>query len=415
MMTAVERMTEKMPVKGTRGRVFLVIRLLGGRSGGAERLFCETANMLADAGYDVFCLYCHASKSGPFYPISSKVTLINLWGKSARQALLYKSLDRVAKGYPEWPGLAPFDWLSRNLYFTRRLYVAARELHPDVVISFLPPANTPSLIAGALARAKVIPTNHNVPEQDYRSPLRWDQNPIDRRLRFWALRSAERIHVLFPTFAEWFPPPLRNRVVVIENYVSEDFYDLDLSQPRENTVAAVGRLAPVKNYLDLIEAWGPIASTHPSWRVKIYGVGPQHHELAKRIRELNLEENVRLMGHTTEVKEALATAKIFCHPAIHEGFGLSVAEALACGLPVVAYADCAGVNEFVHHGENGLMVPRKGGPAALGEALRRLIEDQRLREQLGERAPLSIQRFSKKAFLENWMRLIDDVRSGAAA
>ncbi|HJL19076.1 MAG TPA: glycosyltransferase [Sandaracinaceae bacterium LLY-WYZ-13_1] len=405
------------PVKGCKGRVFLVIRLLGGRSGGAERLFCETASMLAEAGYDVTCLHCDSTRKPPFYPLSPKVTLINLWGKTARRGRFYRALDWLSKPYPKREAFAPLDWLSRNLFFTRRLYVAAKHAKPDVIISFLPPANTPSLLAGRLAGAKVVPTNHNVPEQDYRSPLRWDQNPVDRWLRLRALNGAERIHVLFPTFAEWFPDALRDRIVVVENYVSRDFTHLDRDTPRENVVAAVGRLAPVKNYLDLIEAWSYVAEDHPDWQVRIYGVGPQKRELGKRIGELGLRGRVRLMGHTTEVTDALLSARLFCHPAIHEGFGLSVAEALACGLPVVGYADCDGVNEFVHDEDNGLMVSREGGPKALADGLRRLIEDDELRERLAARAPDSVARFNEDRFLATWIDIIEDIRrrEGAAS
>lgn len=399
---------------GTRGRVFLVIRLLGGRSGGAERLFCEFANMLAEAGYEVTCFYCQSTKKPPFYPLSPKVTLINLWGRSARNGWLYRALDIAASPYPKVPALAPIDWLSKNLYFTRRLYAAALHGKPDAIISFLPPANTPTLLAGMLARRPVVPTNHNVPEKDYRSRERWDQNPVDRVLRLWALHGAARIHVLFPTFADWFPKRLRKKVVVVTNYVSDDFQNVQHDGKRNDEIAAVGRLAPVKNYLDLVEAWALLSRKHPSWTVRIYGVGPQRNELRERIEALGLKNRVILMGHTTDVKTAYLRARIFCHPAVHEGFGLSVAEALACGLPVVAYSDCAGVNEFVHDGYNGLLASREQGPRSLAEALDRLISEPSLRNRLAEEAPRSVEQFSKQAFLRKWIDIIEELKTRPA-
>lgn len=399
----------------SRGHIFIVIRLLGGRSGGAERLFVELANMLVGAGYEATAIYCDSSREPPFYPFDPKVTVLNLYGKSSKKAIGYKTLDRLGSRYPKASWLAPANWLSKNLYFIRRLRAAILAADPDAVISFLPPANTPSLIAGYLSGAKVIPTNHNVPELDYRSPKRWDQNPIDRFLRLKSLYSAETVHVLFPTFAEWFPHDIKKKIVVIENYVSPDFDDVRPPKRRRKEIVAVGRLAPVKNYTCLVEAWSRIASAHPEWCVKIYGTGPQRRELSALVAKHGLEDSVQLMGHESNIKEAYVGAAIFCHPALHEGFGLSVAEALACGLPVVAFSDCPGVNEFVHDERNGLMVDRERGPAAIADGLERLIHDRTFRERLQHDAPSSISRFSKDAFLKSWTQVIDDVISGKAS
>jgi len=150
--------------------------------------------MLADAGFEVTILHCDSREDPIPYPLSPKVSRINLWAKAARQAPWYLALDVAARGYPKLGALAPVQWLSSNLYFLRRLYAVARNLRPDVMISFLPPANTPTLLAGWMAGTKVLRPTNCVPVHDYRSAVRWDQNPIDKLLRFWSLRQADRIH-----------------------------------------------------------------------------------------------------------------------------------------------------------------------------------------------------------------------------
>jgi glycosyltransferase involved in cell wall biosynthesis len=171
----------------------------------------------------------------------------------------------------------------------------------------------------------------------------------------------------------------------------------------------------VKNYLALVDAWGMIASRHPDWKVKIYGVGPQRKELAARIRALGIDGSVELMGHEAEMRPVYVNAEILAHPALHEGFGLSVAEALACGLPVVAYSDCEGVKEFVRDGDNGLMVDRARGAAALAEGLERLIVDNELRQRIRVRAAESIKTYSLEAFQQRWTALVDEVIAEAQA
>lgn len=392
-------------------RIYMVMRLLHGRTGGAERLFLETANLFAEeGGHDVTCLHCDARPGEPYYPLSAKVERVNLYRREARRVLPYRVLDALAKPYPQLSAFAPAAWLAKNGYFVRSLTAALAEGRPDLVISFLPPANTVSLVAGSLAGVPVIPTNHNVPERDFVDPARWDQNPIDKKLRLAMLRRAARVHVLFPTFADWFPPDIRSRVIAIPNYVSAELDDVVLPAERPPVVMAAGRLAEVKNYLTLVDAWAHLANDFPQWRVEIYGDGPERGRLDRRIREHGLADVVALMGHEKNMKRSYLNASVFAHPALYEGFGLSVAEALHCGLPVVAFADCPGVNEFVFDGDNGVMADRAGGVEAYAAGLRRLLDDSSLLQRTSARAPASVERFSRARFLARWNEVIDEVR-----
>ena len=133
----------------------------------------------------------------------------------------------------------------------------------------------------------------------------------------------------------------------------------------------------------MVDAWSRLAGKYPEWTVKIYGSGPHRRHLDKRIRALGLEGAVQMMGQASDLKRAYQEAEIFCHPALFEGFGLAVAEALAQGLPVVAFADTAGVREMVRDGENGVLVPRRRGANALADGLEKLIRDRELRERAG--------------------------------
>ncbi len=127
----------------------------------------------------------------------------------------------------------------------------------------MPPANTPALLAAPGTGVKVVPTNHNVPLEDYTSPERWDPNPLDRKMRLEALDHAARIHVIFPRFGDWFPDHLRSRIVAMPNYVSKEILRASPEAVREPSILAVGRLAGVKNYDTLLAAWALIAKDHP--------------------------------------------------------------------------------------------------------------------------------------------------------
>jgi glycosyltransferase involved in cell wall biosynthesis len=388
--------------------VAIVIRFLFDRSGGAERIYCELANMLAAHGYEVTCLHYDAVPGKPFFPIDHRVEVINLHPVTPP---LRHRLARWAsrRSFVPRPLRESWGWFATNDFFIAQLrdYFTLRK--PGVVVSFMPPANTPALLAAAGTGILVVPTNHNVPHQDYVAADRWDRNPIDRKVRLAALDHAARIHVIFPGFGDWFPEHLRARIVAMPNYVSRDILRATPQAVREPTILAVGRLAAVKNYETLLAAWALIAADHPGWKVVVYGVGPELKALKAEAGRLGVAQSFLLPGHRGNLGEEYARMSIFCHPAHFEGFGLSVAEALALAMPVVAFSDCAGVNEFVVDGKNGLMVDRAGGAPALAAALSRLIGDEALRRRLGESGPESVARFTEERYAQGWVDLIEEL------
>jgi glycosyltransferase involved in cell wall biosynthesis len=391
-----------------RPRIALVIRGLAGRAGGAERLYCEMAGMFAAAGYPVTCLHLDASDAPPFYPLADGIERRNLW-RPARERALVERAAVFAGRLPRLPAIAPLTWLGRNLAFVRGLVAAFRALRPDVVVSFLPPANTPALLAGRLTGTAVIPTNHNVPSEDYGATDRWEQNPIDRALRLRLLDGAARIHVLFPAFAAGFPAALRPRIVAIPNYVAPALAVPAPEAGRRPVVLSVGRLTTVKDHATLIDAWAALGPRRRDWLLRVHGDGPEHAALAAQIVRLGVGDAVDLAGPTADIGRAYREASILAHPARFEGFGLAVAEGMASGLPVVAFADCAGVREYLRDGEGGLLADRAGGPAALADALARLIADPGLRARLGAGAIAAVAPFSLASYRDRWFALVEDV------
>lgn len=402
--------------EGAPRRVCLVIKDLDIGRGGAERLYVELANILHGLGYRVTCLHYGWRVDRAGLPLADGVEIVNLARPGAqrispllkhrivRRACLV--LLRAAYRLPLAPRLI---WQAVHGRFTRALRAHFERTRPHVAISFLPPANTPTLVAAQGSAVRVIPTNHNVPAADYDDPSRWDPNPHDRALRLAMLDRAAAIHILQSDFAAWFPERLQSRLVVIPNYVSPDVLAAGPRPVREKVVLAVGRLAPVKAYALLIEAWSMIAPRHPDWRVELHGSGPLGARLADQVRRLGLERSFLLKGYSSDIGAAYVRGAIFCHPARFEGFGLAAAEALALGLPVVAFSDCAGLNTFVVDGVNGLLVPRAGGAGAIAAALERLITDASLRGTLAANAPSSVDRFNVAAYRQRWASLLEEV------
>lgn len=169
-------------------------------------------------------------------------------------------------------------------------------------------------------------------------------------------------------------------------------------------VACVGRLSYEKGMDLMLEAWGRISARHPEWRLHIYGGGPDEEDL--RAQAAGMSGSVEFRGVVADVEEALVEASVFALPSRAEGFPMSVLEAMAYGLPTVAF-DCApGVRTLIEDERDGILVG-PGDTVAFAAALERLIGDPGLRRALGAGARASVLRFHPDAVLARWDRLFD--------
>lgn len=150
----------------------------------------------------------------------------------------------------------------------------------------------------------------------------------------------------------------------------------DAATPR---IVAVGRLKPPKDCLTLVRALAALPSG--LFEALIVGDGPDRGALEAETRRLGLAERVRLAGERGDVPALLAASDVFVLSSASEGLPVSVLEAMAAELPVVASA-VGGMSELVVNGETGLLVP-PGDANELAAALGRLIADRDLRRRFG--------------------------------
>jgi glycosyltransferase involved in cell wall biosynthesis len=171
----------------------------------------------------------------------------------------------------------------------------------------------------------------------------------------------------------------------------------------EPVVVRLGRLAFEKGQDMLLEAWAEVAPRHPSWRLRLYGSGPEEAALRRLAAELGIEASVEFAGATSDLEDALTGASVFALSSREEGFPLAIMEAMAYGLPTVAF-DCApGVRELITDERDGLIVT-PGNVIQFAAALDRLMSDPRLRDSLGETARESVRRYAPDAIVDRWER-----------
>lgn len=143
----------------------------------------------------------------------------------------------------------------------------------------------------------------------------------------------------------------------------------------------VARLSPEKDVGTLIEAAARVVRVESAFRLEIAGDGVCMDELRERARQFGLEKSVTFLGQVSNVRDLLARAGMFVLCSLSEGVSLTLLEAMARGLPVVA-TDVGGNPEVVARDETGLLVPART-PHALADALLRLWRNPDLGSRMG--------------------------------
>lgn len=175
-------------------------------------------------------------------------------------------------------------------------------------------------------------------------------------------------------------------------------------------IGAVGRLAPQKDPLGLLEAFRQL--DEPEALLVYAGEGPLEGELRQAISSMEDGKwgpRVRLLGFREEVEQVLDALDVFCLASSWEGFGLALAEALARGIPSLA-SRVDSLPEVM--GEAGLLVD-PGDPAALSQALGRL-RDPNLLADLSARGPLQAQRFGLAPMRAAYQALYEELAGNYA-
>jgi len=152
----------------------------------------------------------------------------------------------------------------------------------------------------------------------------------------------------------------------------------------EFVFAAVGRLAAVKNYPMMLEAFAQAASESSRMRLLIAGDGPERARVEALIAERKLGSKVLMLGFVKDVSSVLKRADAYVISSISEGTPMAVLEGMRAGLPVIA-TRVGGLPSVIRDHETGLLVP-SGDVAAMSRAMLELAGDRAAARKMGEKA-----------------------------
>jgi glycosyltransferase involved in cell wall biosynthesis len=187
--------------------------------------------------------------------------------------------------------------------------------------------------------------------------------------------------------------------------------------PSDNSrqvVVSAGRMHHVKRYDLLIRAFAKVADEFPDWQLRIYGDGSEAAKLRGLVTELDLAGRALLMGGFSPIESEWAKGSIAAVTSSAESFGMTLVEAMRCGLPVVS-TDCpVGPREILRDGEDGILVPN-GDTEAIAAGLHRLMADEALRRSMGAAALRNSVRYDPGVIADRYVELFESAAARRAA
>lgn len=346
--------------------------------GGMERVVTNKANFFAEQlGYDVYIIMTDAKEKKPFFKLSSKVQLIQL--DEDFEELWCQPLWKKCYLY------------IKHLHgYRKKLTKYLMELKPDITISTL--RREINFICDIKDGSKKIGEMH-MNRKEFRNLNQEKSLGIVKKViqYMWnkqllrSLKKLDKFIVLTERDkAEWVE---LNNVQAIPNPLS--FYSETPSGCNNKSTIAVGRFCYQKGFDLLVQAWKEVAKKHPDWKLNIYGDNGE--KITQYVKTMNMEESCILHPVTYDIENKMTENSIFILSSRFEGFGMVISEAMACGLPAVAFDCHFGPREIIHDKTDGLLA-KSGDIHDLAEKICFLIEHEDERKEMGRKAYYNIKR-----------------------
>jgi glycosyltransferase involved in cell wall biosynthesis len=203
---------------------------------------------------------------------------------------------------------------------------------------------------------------------------------------------AERVHVV------------KNGVALAPAVRTREAVRAELGLGQRPTAGIIARLADVKNHDLLLRAWKQTIERVPDAILVVVGNGPREADLRAQAARLGLDDHLRFLGFRLDVAELLQSFDVFVLSSFSEGLSLTLLEASAASLPIVA-TRVGGNPEVVRDGENGFLV-ESNAEIPMADALARLLQDAALRRRFGARGrEFYDAEFTLRAMVQGYERL----------
>ena len=339
-------------------------------SGGAERVIAQLANYFTEQ--NVGCRIVTTDKREVMYPLDEKVKVVAIGKKSNN-----KAIDRVLR--------------------YKKIRSVIQENKPDVVLTM--PEDT-----GIYAILALIGTGIPVYVSERNNPWVMPNVKITRFLRKIAYPFAKGIIFQTEMAKSFFPQHIQKKGVVLQNPVDAKRIPEPYIGERKKVFVAVGRLEAQKNFPMLIKAFSEFHKEEKEYKLVIYGEGRERSNIESMVRQLHLENAVKLPGRNKDVLNCIKNCAAFILSSDYEGMPNALIEAMCMGMPVIS-TDCpsGGPRELIHNGENGLLIG-VNNVDDMKKAMRQIIDSKS--KAFGENAYLTGKKLTEPSIFEEWRNVL---------
>ncbi len=184
------------------------------------------------------------------------------------------------------------------------------------------------------------------------------------------------------------PAPVASKVVY--NGTDPSVFTPETTREQTQNILIVGNLLAGKGHELVLRAFTRVKNSHPGLQCRIIGEGADRDRFAGLARDLGITDQVHFLGRRSrsEVAEAMRNCTVFALPSRYEGLGCVYLEAMASAKPVIACRG-QGIDEIIHHGSNGWLIP-VDGLEELVQGLQELLANADLRARIGQTARQTI-------------------------
>lgn len=289
--------------------------------------------------------------------------------------------------------------LSHLLKYKNRLQEIADEINPNVIIN-CDNGLKGSLLPYLINTAALIYERHGSRHLKTFTRIEGLKNKLanfilDRSLHkykaFIVLNEEEKKH--------W----NANNVKVLSNPLW--FNPLQRTNKLQNKVAlAIGRHSVEKQFDVLLKTWQKVVVDFPDWTLKVYGEKDDKLKLENLVDKLNLKNHVQLYKPTKNIDQVYKNASMLLNTSSSEAFGLVIMEAMAFGLPVIAFDAVSGPKALILNEKNGFLV-KNNDVQAYADRVRILIQDEKLRQAMGKSSKESVKKLNLESIMKQWHHL----------
>jgi glycosyltransferase involved in cell wall biosynthesis len=241
----------------------------------------------------------------------------------------------------------------------KELIKITRSFRPHIIHSHRYKENIiASLCAVTAGFPKLVTTVHGLPEAAYSSKTRMILliNSLIMRYLFSAVVSVS--NDIMRHLAKAYGSNRKLKRIYNGIDIPEAFNKI----PGSFVLGSAGRLVKIKDFPLLIEAAGLVHAEQPDAMFLLAGDGPEKEVLNEKIRDLELTDNFEINGHVKDMNLFYKSLDIYVNTSQHEGIPMTILEAMARGIPVVAPA-VGGIPEIITSDEDGILVKERTAPA----------------------------------------------------